>query len=60
MEAATPRGIARAEDPGPNEVREALKPCPGKRPLQWKSATFCTFEASPFFFTKTTQPLALT
>lgn len=40
MEAATPRGTARAEDPGPNEVREAAEVvplesdrCNGNQPL---------------------------
>lgn len=28
MEGATPRGTARAEDPGPNEVREAAEAVP--------------------------------
>ena len=48
MGAATPGGTAKAEDPGPNEVREAAEAvppesvrrrAPGKRPPQWKSAT---------------------
>ena len=41
MEAATPRGLARALDPGPSIAREAAKEVPpGKRPLQWKSTFF--------------------
>jgi len=42
MEAATPGGTARAEDPGLNAVKEAAEAVPpGKRPPQWKSATSC-------------------
>ena len=41
MEAATPGGTARAEDPGLSDAREAAKAVPpGKRPPQWKSAAF--------------------
>jgi hypothetical protein len=35
-----PGGTARAEDPGLSAAREAAEAVPpGKRPLQWKSAT---------------------
>mgnify|MGYP007125763455 CR=1 FL=1 len=38
MEAPTPRGLARALDPGLSDAREAAKALPsGKRPQQWKS-----------------------
>lgn len=40
MEAATPGGTARAEDPGLSAAKEAAKAVPpGKRPPKWKSAT---------------------
>ncbi len=38
MEAATPGGLARTEDPGLSFAREAADVLPpGKRPQQWKS-----------------------
>ncbi len=38
MEVATPRGTARALDPGLSTAKEAAKAVPpGKRPSQWKS-----------------------
>ena len=41
MEAATPRGLARALDPGLSMAKEAAKALPsGKRPSQWKSTYF--------------------
>ena len=41
MEAATPRGLARALDPGLSLAKEAAKALPsGKRPPQWKSTIF--------------------
>ncbi len=41
MKAATPGRSARTLDPGLSNAKEAAKALPpGKRPLQWKSATF--------------------
>ena len=55
MEAATPRGTARAEDPGPNAVREAAKAVPLESVRRNGNQPLSVLLGNPsFFYTKTT------
>jgi len=59
MEAATPGGTARAEDPGPNEVREAAEAVPPESVRRNGNQPLFALLGYPLFSIQK-QPLTLT